>query len=187
MIKKIKETLGQIFHSPEATGSWSGDDITVNMDGGVGGSWKVEEEDDCMPAWGHSDLEYLAKNPSSYTGVPAPDYLEIDPWFSPPVLSEKQMTYKEAHDKAVEEQQILDESETKESADIHQKLYEAASKNWTTVLESQGGSENFHEGPGGWTSGTGYGQFSRQKYSNLSLDGFPNFCYTKQVNKCNGP
>ena len=172
MIKKIKETLGQIFHSPEATGSWSGDDITVNMDGGVGGSWKVEcavddevvdceEMDDCMPPWGHSDLEYLAKNPPAYTGIPAPPYLEIDPWFSPPVLSEKQMTYKEAHDKAVEEQQILDESETRESADIHQKLYEASSKNWTTVLESQGGSENFQEGPGGWMSGTGYGQFTR--------------------------
>ena len=146
MIKKIKETLGQIFHSPEATGSWSGDDITVNMDGGVGGSWKVETEDEVD---------------EPYTGVPAPPYLEIDPWFSPPVLSEKQMTYKEAHDKAVEEKQILDESETKESADIHQKLYEAASKNWTTVLESQGGSENFQEGPGGWMSGTGYGQFTR--------------------------
>ena len=172
MIKKIKETLGQIFHSPEATGSWSGDDITVNMDGGVGGSWKVETEDEVD---------------EPYTGVPAPPYLEIDPWFSPPVLSEKQMTYKEAHDKAVEEKQILDESETKESADIHQKLYEAASKNWTTVLESQGGSENFQEGPGGWMSGTGYGQFTRQKYSNFPLDGFPNLCYTKQVNKCNGP
>ena len=74
------------------------------------------------------------KNPSSYTGVPAPDYLEIDPWFSPPVLSEKQMTYKEAHDKAVEEQQILDESETKESADIHQKLYELATASQTGQL-----------------------------------------------------
>ena len=152
MIKKIKETLGQIFHSPEATGSWSGDDITVNMDGGVGGSWTVNDEDE------EDGLDY---EDQYYTGVPAPDYLEIDPWFSPPVLSEKQMTYKEAHDKAVEEQQILDESETKESADIHQKLYEAASKNWTTVLESQGGSENFQEGPGGWMSGTGYGQFTR--------------------------
>ena len=148
MIKKIKETLGQIFHSPEATGSWSGDDITVNMDGGVGGSWKVETSDE-------EEVE------EPYVGVPAPSYLEIDPWFSPPIYSEKQMSYKEAHEQAVAEQQILDESETNESADIHQKLYEAASKNWTTVLESQGGSENFQEGPGGWMSGTGYGQFTR--------------------------
>ena len=145
MIKKIKETLGQIFHSPEATGSW---DVECAIDEDVVDCKEFEED----------GLDY---EDQYYTGVPAPAYLEIDPWFSPPVLSEKQMTYKEAHDKAVEEQQILDESETKESADIHQKLYEAASKNWNTVLESQGGSENFQEGPGGWMSGTGYGQFTR--------------------------
>ena len=154
IIKKLKETLGQVFHSPEASGTW-GDDITVNMDGGVGGSWKVE----CAIDEEVVDCDEMDNPP--YVGVPAPGYLEIDPWFSPPVLSEKQMTYKEAHDKAVEEKQILDESETKESADIHQKLYEMASKNWTTVVESQGGSENFQEGPGGWMSGTGYGQFTR--------------------------
>ena len=91
-----------------------------------------------------------------YTGIPAPAYLDIDPWFSPPVHSEKQMSYKEAHEQAVAEKQILDESETNESADIHQKLYEAATKSWTTVAESQGGSENFQEGPGGWNSGNGF-------------------------------
>ena len=88
-----------------------------------------------------------------YIGVPAPAFLTDDPWFPSPVLSEKQMTYKEAHEQAVAEQQILDESENKESADIHQKLYEAATKSWNTVAESQGGSENFQEGPGGWNSG----------------------------------
>lgn len=92
----------------------------------------------------------------SYTGIPAPAYLEDDPWFPAPVLSEKQMTYKEAHEQAVAEQQILDESENKESADIHQKLYEAATKSWTTVTENLGGSENFQEGPGGWNSGNGF-------------------------------
>ena len=91
-----------------------------------------------------------------YTGIPAPAYLDIDPWFSPPVHSEKQMSYKEAHEQAVAEKQILDESETNESADIHQKLYEAATKSWNTVAESQGGSENFQEGPGGWNSGNGF-------------------------------
>ena len=96
-----------------------------------------------------------------YTGIPAPAYLEDDPWFPAPILSEKQMSYKEAHEQAVAEQQILNESESKESADIHQKLYEMASANWNTVAESQGGSENFHEGPGGWNSGTGYNQFPR--------------------------
>ena len=55
-----------------------------------------------------------------YTGIPAPDYLQDDPWFSAPVLSEKQVTYKEAHEQAVAEQQILDESAEGESSDIHQ-------------------------------------------------------------------
>ena len=97
-----------------------------------------------------------------YLGVPAPAYLPEDPWFSSPTLSQKQMTVKEAHEQAVADQQILDESESKESADIHQKLYEIASKNWNTVAESQGGSENFQEGPGpnGWNSGTGMRQFN---------------------------
>ena len=153
IIRKLKETLGQVFHSPEASGTW-GDDITVNMDGGVGGSWKVE----CAIDDEVVDCEDF-KEP--YTGVPAPDYLEIDPWFSPPIYSEKQMSYKEAHEQAVAEQQILDESEGKESADIHQKLYEKATANWNTVAETQyqGGSENFQEGPGGWQSGTGMEQF----------------------------
>ena len=159
IIRKLKETLGQVFHSPEASGTW-GDDITVNMDGGVGGSWKVEcaiddEVVDCEgEAFKQDALNY-------YTGIPAPPYLEIDPWFSPPIYSEKQMSYKEAHEQAVAEQQILDESEGKESADIHQKLYEKATANWNTVAETQyqGGSENFQEGPGGWQSGTGMEQF----------------------------
>jgi hypothetical protein len=98
-----------------------------------------------------------------YIGVPAPDYLPEDPWFPAPVFSEKQLTFKEAHEQAIADQQILDESKEKESADIHQKLYEIASKNWTTVGEiqvsSQGGSENFQSGPGGWNSGTGMSQF----------------------------
>ena len=98
-----------------------------------------------------------------YIGVPAPDYLPEDPWFPAPVLSEKQLTVKEAHEQAVADKQILDESESKESEDIHQKLYELASKNWNTVDETQfaalGGSENFQEGSDGWQSGTGYGQF----------------------------
>ena len=152
------------------------DDIVVNMDGGVGGSWEVKNSDiecaideqivecddmnDCMPPWGHSDLEYLAKNPSPYTGIPAPAYLEDDPWFGPaPERTEKQKDYM-----AVEmEWKIEEEKKRKESGaepdDIHQKMYEIATKNWNTVSESQGGSENFQEGPGGWNSGNGWGLY----------------------------
>ena len=170
MIKKFRELVNKVI-SPQQ-------DIVVNMDGGVGGSWTVNETDiecaideqivecedmnDCMPPWGHSDLEYLAKNPSPYTGIPAPAYLEDDPWFgSAPTPTEKQMDYmvQEAEIKMAEEQQRSEE--TCESHDIHAKMYEIATKNWTTVAETQGGSENFQEGPGGWNSGTGINQFQR--------------------------
>ena len=152
MIKKIKETLGQIFHSPEATGSWSGDDITVNMDGGVGGSWTVNDDDDGL------DYEDMY-----YTGVPDPTYLPDDPWFGPATYSEKQIDFKTAHDAAVADNQLLAEGDdgVVESSDIHQKMYEIATKNQSTTLHLDpiGGSENFHEGPGGWMSGTGLTQF----------------------------
>jgi len=103
----------------------------------------------------------------SYTGVPAPDYLPEDPWFPSPVLSDKQMTIKEAHEQAVADNQILAEGDdgVVESSDIHQKMYEIATKGAPTTLQldSPGGSENFqeggHTGPGGWTSGTGIRQF----------------------------
>ena len=146
MIKKIINKIVEVTKSPII-----GEDNT-NYD------QRIEDEIECAVDEEVVDCEDFKK---PYTGIPAPAYLEDDPWFPAPVLTEKQMSYKEAHEQAVAEQQILDESETKESADIHQKLYEMASKNWTTVVESQGGSENFQEGPGGWMSGTGYGQFTR--------------------------
>ena len=38
-------------------------------------------------------------------------------------------------------------------------MYEMATKNQLTTLhiDPPGGSENFHEGPGGWNSGNGWG------------------------------
>ena len=97
-----------------------------------------------------------------YTGVPAPAYLEDDPWFGPaPNLTEKQQDYME-QETLIKQQEEQERSEdTCESHDIHAKMYEIATQNWTTVAETQGGSENFQEGPGGWNSGTGLGQFQR--------------------------
>ncbi len=142
MIKKIKETLSQVFFSPEAAGSWTELELECAID---------EEVVDC------EDF----KEP--YTGVPAPEYLSEDPWFAPPVLSDKQMTIKEAHEHAVADNQILAEGDdgVVESPDIHQKMYEIATKGSATTLQLDppGGSENFHEGPGGWNSGTGLRQF----------------------------
>ena len=97
-----------------------------------------------------------------YIGIPAPAYLEYDPWFAPPVYSEKQITVKEAYEHAVADNQILEESGTSEPSDIHERIYQIATASWNTVdetKESMGGSENFQEGPGGWNSGNGWGLY----------------------------
>jgi hypothetical protein len=144
IIRKLKETLGQVFHSPEATGSWkvecAVDDETVHC----------------------TELNVFDEK-EPYTGIPAPPYLAEDPWFPNVVLSDKQMTIKEAHDAAVADNQILAEGDdgVVESPDIHQKLYEIATKGGQTTVQRDpiGGSETFQGGPGGWMSGTGLGQF----------------------------
>ena len=147
MIKKIKETLSQVFFSPEASGTWG---VECAID---------EEIVDCKE-FEEDGLDY---EDQYYTGVPAPAYLEIDPWFSPPVLSEKQMTYKEAYDAAVADEQIADEVSGQEPSDIHQKMYEIATASNGTAVQRDpiGGSENFQGGSNGygWMSGTGMGQF----------------------------
>ena len=93
---------------------------------------------------------------SNYTTVPAPVYLKQDSWFdSEPVISEKQRDYMEQETIVKMQEEMQNTEVTRESNDIHAKMYEIATKNWNTVAETQGGSENFHEGPGGWSSGSG--------------------------------
>ena len=158
MIKKIKETLSQVFHSPEASGTW-GDDITVNMDGGVGGSWKVE----CAIDEEVVDCDEMDSPP--YVGVPAPAYLVPDPWFGneAPPYSEKQLDYMEQETLIKQQQDQETHSETVESEDIHAKMYELATASNGTAIQRDpiGGSENFQGGSNGygWMSGTGLGQF----------------------------
>ena len=95
-----------------------------------------------------------------YTGIPAPAYLKDDPWFGPaPTLTEKQQDYMEQETAMKIEEEKRREDAGEEPENIHEMMYQIASKNWNTVSESQGGSENFQEGPGGWNSGNGMGQF----------------------------
>ena len=156
MIRKFKELINKVMPK--------GDDIVVNMDGGVGGSWKVEcaIDEETVPCDTLEDVFYSPEAQGSWTGIPAPPYLEYDPWFAPPVYSEKQITVKEAYDHAVADNQILEESGTSEPSDIHERIYQIATASWNTVdetKESMGGSENFQEGPGGWNSGNGWGLY----------------------------
>jgi len=94
---------------------------------------------------------------ATFRSVPAPVILPEDPWFGKPVLTKKALDKQKEidHNKKVERET----THQVESPNIHQEMYELATKNWTTVKETQGGSENFHEGPGGWNSGTGNNQF----------------------------
>ena len=102
-------------------------------------------------------------NDASYIGYPAPVETPTDPWFTDVVTeeikTEKQRTHEEMLEEAYRREEENRKEEIKEPENIHQVMYEMATANWNTVAESQGGSENFQEGPGGWCSGTGYNQF----------------------------
>jgi hypothetical protein len=95
-------------------------------------------------------------------GIPAPVETPVDPWFNSvpaeSIKTDKQRQYEQQLAQERLHNDIRNEKK-KEPNDIHQKMYEIATKNWTTVAETQGGSENFQEGPGGWNSGNGMGQF----------------------------
>ena len=119
------------------------------------GTYKVE----CTIDEEVVDCEEISSTP--YTGVPAPEYLQDDPWFSTPIKSEKQLEYMQQEIEV--KRQERENNFSVEPDDIHQKMYEIATKNQNTTLDldpiSPGGSENFHEGPGRWSSGTGQNQF----------------------------
>jgi len=114
-------------------------------------------------------LRAIKKLVKPYTGVPAPDYLEDDPWFGPATLSEKQISLKEAREQLVRENLLVPESEDqprKEVDNIHEVMYSIATKGGKTTTQLNpmpdlgGGSEQIHSGPGGWMSGTGMNQFT---------------------------
>jgi len=102
-------------------------------------------------------IKNVIKKP--YRSIPAPHILPDDPWFGSSIKTQKGLDIQKQidHNKEVERQINL----SKESENIHQEMYELATKNWNTVKETQGGSENFQEGSSSvrWQSGTGYGQF----------------------------
>ena len=119
-------------------------------------------DEDIVDCEGEAFRQDALKHYEAYTGIPAPAYLEDDPWFGPaPEYTEKQQEYRQQEATERLHEELREEKKTCESHDIHAKMYEIVTKNWTTVAETQGASENFQEGPGGWNSGTGYNQFSR--------------------------
>lgn len=130
IIKAIKETLGQMFYSPEATGSW------------------VIEEEDIECAIDDQIVDCSKVDSTPYIGVPAPAYLEDDEWFGPAFKSEKQMTHEEMLEEAERREEENRQEQTIEPDNIHQVMYEMATKNSATTLQLDpiGGSENFQGG-----------------------------------------
>jgi|TARA_Y100000004_G_scaffold158349_1_gene184575 hypothetical protein len=83
-------------------------------------------------------VECSEMNTPPYTGVPAPAYLEYDEWFEQPVLSEKQQEIRD-EDYASKVDALVDRmSVTKEPENIHDLMYDVATKNTPQL----GGSEN---------------------------------------------
>ena len=91
---------------------------------------------------------------------PAPKYLKDDPWFGPASFSLHQKEYKLAYEQSIAENLLLDETYP-EVKNIHEVMYNIATKDGKTTTQLNpmynfgGGSENYHEGPGGWNSGKG--------------------------------
>ena len=90
----------------------------------------------------------------AYVGVPAPILNPVDDWFSSPygfavpAITQKQKDYmaQEAEIKKLEEENR--QYWTKESANIHQQMYNLATKSGATTIQLDpiGGSENFQGG-----------------------------------------
>ena len=153
MIKKFKSLIEKVIAKPTEK------DIQCAIDDNIIDCKDLKEDYNEGEAFKDDAINY-------YTGVPAPVYLEDDPWFGPaPERSEKQLDYMQ-QETIIKQQQAQEAGReyNGEPCSIHQLMYEMATSNWNTVDETKeaiGGSENFHEGPGGWKSGNGMSQFTR--------------------------
>ncbi len=83
-----------------------------------------------------------------YIGIPAPAYLEDDPWFGPAIVSNKGQDYMEKEAEIKQQEEENRQYWTNEPEDIHQVMYEMATQSAATTLQLDpiGGSENFQGG-----------------------------------------
>ena len=140
MIKKAIKAIKNIFVPPIEYRNFE-DDIECAIDENI------------------VECKEMDKEPP-YTGVPAPVVLSNDSWFGDVTYkSQKQEDYMERETEMKMQEQKRREEAGEEPENIHELMYELATKNQSTTLhiDPPGGSENFHEGPGGWNSGNGWG------------------------------
>ena len=128
--------------------------FTSTLKGILGLNKKISEEEiECAIDENTVDCAVMEEEPV-YTGVPAPVYLENDEWFGTAVVSEKSQDYMVQETEIKQQESENRQYWTKEPEDIHQLMYEMATKSGATTVQLdpiggsenfQGGSENFHE------------------------------------------
>ena len=131
-IKSLKESI-QIFSRKAAT--------SIN--------WPpVEKDIEC--AIDEDVVECSEMDSPPYVGVPAPILTPVDDWFSGPYgcPTEKQQDYMVQEAEIKKQEAENRQYWTKESANIHQEMYDLATKSGATTvqLDPIGGSENFQGG-----------------------------------------
>ena len=115
-------------------------------------SQKISEEDiECAIDENIVDCDHFDDDQDkAYVGVPAPVLTPVDDWFSGSYgfateipITEKQKDYMER-----ENEMKMAEDQSKEPDNIHQLMYEMATKSGATTvqLDPIGGSENFQGG-----------------------------------------
>ena len=121
---------------------------------GILGLNKPIDEEKVECAIDEDIVECSEMDTPAYTGVPAPVYLENDEWFGTAVVSEKSQDYMVQETEIKQQESENRQYWTKEPEDIHQVMYEMATKSGATTVQLdpiggsenfQGGSENFHE------------------------------------------
>ena len=131
-IKSLKESI-QIFSRKAAT--------SIN--------WPpVEKDIECAIDEDVVDCDEMDSPP--YTGIPAPILTPVDDWFSGPYgcPTEKQQDYMVQEAEIKKQEAENRQYWPKEAADIHQEMYDLATKSGATTvqLDPIGGSENFQGG-----------------------------------------
>ena len=121
---------------------------------GILGLNKPIDEEKVECAIDETIVECAEMDAPAYTGVPAPVYLENDEWFGTAVVSEKSQDYMIQETEIKQQESENRQYWTKEPEDIHQVMYDMATKSGATTVKLdpiggsenfQGGSENFHE------------------------------------------
>ena len=123
--------------------------LTDALKGILGLNKEIKEKDiECAIDENVVDCTEMEEEP--YVGIPAPTLTPVDDWFSGPYgcPTEKQQDYMVQEAEIKRQEAENRQYWTKESANIHQEMYDLATKSAATTIQLDpiGGSENFQGG-----------------------------------------